>query len=538
MEATLLSVGKSVLNGALGYAKSTVAEEVALQLGVRRDQAFITDELEMMQGFLMAANDEGDDNKVVTVWVKQVRDVSYEVEDCLLDFAVRLEKQSWWSIPRKLLDRRHVAQRMKELRVKVEDVNKRNLRYRLVNGPSASSNPTPTSAAAGQSSSASMTMFGIDEAGRAAKLNKTNLDLVKLINKKDDDLRVISVWGTCGDIGQASIIRAAYENTDLKVKFACRAWVRVMHPFNPREFVQSLLKQFHAAVQDLDDLLETEKTGQDLALEFKGYVNEKSYLIVLTDLSTVEEWDQIKVCFPNNKKGSRIIVSTMQAEVASLCVGEKSIVSELKQLSAQQTIYAFQDKGSHSETNFSTESSSTTATTDAVPTCISGLPATRHIDRSGQAGVNGSLTKLNARLLPFPHRQPELHMMEIPSHAYLHILLLWLVLQFCLPAPRRGASQREEGCAMDQVLVGLPASARVMVPHVLQRLLTLHHLIPQWNRPDRTRRAGLQRLKLKLIQFGPGKLPDSFKNLGKRATVWLANSGLTDEFRGYVMEMV
>jgi hypothetical protein len=41
MEATTLSVGKSVLDGALGYAKSALAEEVALQLGVQRDHAFI-----------------------------------------------------------------------------------------------------------------------------------------------------------------------------------------------------------------------------------------------------------------------------------------------------------------------------------------------------------------------------------------------------------------------------------------------------------------------------------------------------------------
>jgi hypothetical protein len=49
--------------------------------------------------------------------------------------------------------------------------------------------------------------------------------------------------------------------------------------------------------------------------------------------------------------------------------------------------------------------------------------------------------------------------------------------------------------------------------------------------------TGHQTLKLKLIQFSPGKLPDSFKNLGKRATIGLASSSLTGEFRGYVMEM-
>ncbi|XBH67157.1 hypothetical protein VPH35_095581 [Triticum aestivum] len=98
MEGTAISIGKSVLSGALNYAQSAVAQEVALQLGVQRDHSFIRGELEMMQSFLMAAHDERDDNKVVKTWVKQVRDVSYSVEDCLLDIAVRLEKQSWWCL--------------------------------------------------------------------------------------------------------------------------------------------------------------------------------------------------------------------------------------------------------------------------------------------------------------------------------------------------------------------------------------------------------------------------------------------------------
>jgi hypothetical protein len=65
---------------------------------------------------------------------------------------------------------------------------------------------------------------------------------------------------------------------------------------------------------------------------------------VINDLSTIEEWDQVKRCFPNNNTGSRIIVSTQQVEVASLCVGQQSIVSELKQWSADQNIYAFHEK--------------------------------------------------------------------------------------------------------------------------------------------------------------------------------------------------
>jgi hypothetical protein len=338
METTALSVGKSVLNGALSYAKSGLAKEASLQLGVQRDQAFIADELEMMQSFMMEAHEERDNNKVVKTWVKQVRDTAYDVEDCLRDFSVRLQRQSWWRVPRTLLERRRVAKQMKVLRAKVEDVSQRNVRYRLING----SDPKVTDTA-GQSNLIAAAIFGVDNARRAAKQDNQRVDLVQLLNKEDEDLKVIAVWGTSGDIGQTTIIRAAYENPDVQSKFPGRAWVRVTQPFNSKGFVQSLVNQFHA-VEGVENFLETEKTAQELTQEFNGHVNEKRCLIVLNDLSTVEEWDQIKKCFPNKKNGSRIVVSTSQIEVASLCAGQESQASELKQLSAEQTLYAFYDK--------------------------------------------------------------------------------------------------------------------------------------------------------------------------------------------------
>lgn len=201
MEATALSVGKSVLNGALGYAKSAFAEEVALQLGIQRDHAFVSDELEMMQSFMMEAHEERDDNKVVKTWVKQVRDTAYDVEDSLQDFAVRVERPSWWRFPRTLLERRRVAMKMKELRAKVEDVSQRNVRYRLIKGSGSKA-----TAATELSSIIAAAIFGVDD----AKEENRRVDLLQLINKECDDLRVIAVWGTGGDMGQTSIIRAAY----------------------------------------------------------------------------------------------------------------------------------------------------------------------------------------------------------------------------------------------------------------------------------------------------------------------------------------
>jgi hypothetical protein len=116
--------------------------------------------------------------------------------------------------------------------------------------------------------------------------------------------------------------------------------VPLVPPFSPKEFILSLLEELLPAV-GVDSLIETEKTGRALLEEFHGYVSGKRCLIVLNDLSTIEEWIRVRKCFPISKEGNRIIVSTTNVEVASLCVGQNSVVSELKQLSADQTIYAF-----------------------------------------------------------------------------------------------------------------------------------------------------------------------------------------------------
>jgi hypothetical protein len=127
-----------------------------------------------------------------------------------------------------------------------------------------------------------------------------------------------------------------------------------MCPFNLTEFLQSIIEQFHLnflQVGKQETILEVQvlrKMGMmkedDLVDEVKKFLNDKSYLIVLNDIHTIEEWGHIKPCFLNNKKGSRIIVSAKQVRVASLCVGPKDAAPEHHQLFFNENIYAFYEK--------------------------------------------------------------------------------------------------------------------------------------------------------------------------------------------------
>ncbi|RCV10010.1 hypothetical protein SETIT_2G077300v2 [Setaria italica] len=199
--------------------------------------------------------------RTIKTWVKQVRDVAYIVEDCLQDLAVRLGKPSWWWT---LVDRHRVATRMKELRAKVEDVSQRNVRYRLIKG----SGPKPATGIFGA------TMFGIEEARR--QKDKSKVDLSQLIVEGNEDLRVIATI----------VIKGAYDNLKRSKKFKLYAWIRIVRPFNPLEFLKPK-KETNIGAQVLKKMGVMKQ--DDLVDAFSEHVNEKSYLIVLNDLSTIEE---------------------------------------------------------------------------------------------------------------------------------------------------------------------------------------------------------------------------------------------------------
>ncbi|KAF7087786.1 hypothetical protein CFC21_090949 [Triticum aestivum] len=354
MEPTAVSVGKAALGGALGYATSKAAEEIALQLGVERDVKFIRDELQMMQSFLMTADEEQSQNKVLTTWVQQIGVLAYKVEDSLMDFGLHSEKKPFLGcIPRRPGDRRRIAKEVKQLRAEVEDVSNRNLRYRLIKESSGSK---PTTAEE-QVSIANAAMFATVEKDSTSKVN-----LHQLVTSNDVNLRVISMWGTSGDLGKTSAIHEVYDDPMILKRFGFRAWIRLMHPFNPQEFLRGLLWQFYENYHDEvgkseqgtsvvpNVLANMERMDQrDLVRMFSEQLCSNGYLVVINDLTTIEEWHCIKKYFPDNKKQSRIIVSTQQAEIASLCTEKPYQVSELKQLSCDQTIYLFHKKKSEEQ---------------------------------------------------------------------------------------------------------------------------------------------------------------------------------------------
>ncbi|WVZ50454.1 hypothetical protein U9M48_001705 [Paspalum notatum var. saurae] len=177
------------------------------------------------------------------------------------------------------------------------------------------------------------------------------MQLKCLIATANVDLQVVSVCGTGGDddLGLTSIVRRVYEDPEICSQFKCRAWVKLVHPFNSHEFVKNLADQFYTrthrkprvALVEQDFVTRIEAPAKTIVEEFTNQVNAQKYLIILEDLSSMAQWDAARMYQPDMKNGSRIIVSARQRELASLCVGRPYRVSPIRQFSPNHSVLVF-----------------------------------------------------------------------------------------------------------------------------------------------------------------------------------------------------
>uniref|UniRef100_M8C9Z2 Disease resistance protein RPM1 n=1 Tax=Aegilops tauschii TaxID=37682 RepID=M8C9Z2_AEGTA len=349
--ADRLAVGlaKSVVVGAITKVQSVIEEDAKLREKVKRDLVSITLEFEMMQSFLDDANEEMK-SKVVRTWVKHIRQLAYDVEDCVENVVQLDDKPVFWRrlLPSCMVEPLQLDQAVEEieqLKGRVEEVNNCYRRYNLINESVGSSKPAvvihqPQPPVPGASD---MLCKARDATQRR---QGTFGDLTRLISKEDNKLQVISLWGSASDHGTTSIIRETFTHSEICQDFTYRAWVKLMHPFSPYGFIRSLMAQFYAnsckeenaATAGMHVLMKMEAAQAHLFNEFKQLILEKKYLIVLEGLSTMVDWDTIRTFLPDKKNGSCIILSTQEPEIASLCVGHFYDILEFKKFSDDHSV--------------------------------------------------------------------------------------------------------------------------------------------------------------------------------------------------------
>ncbi|KAJ8570030.1 hypothetical protein K7X08_006607 [Anisodus acutangulus] len=123
------------------------------------------------------------------------------------------------------------------------------------------------------------------------------------------DLDVVSLVGMPG-IGKTTLARRLYTHNDVIGRFDVCSWCTISQAYNKRKTLLEILG-------NLVPLNDNTKNDDELADKLRRHLLKKRYLIVIDDLWSIEAWNDLMRCFPDDKNRSRIILTTRQDKVAS-----------------------------------------------------------------------------------------------------------------------------------------------------------------------------------------------------------------------------
>jgi len=136
---------------------------------------------------------------------------------------------------------------------------------------------------------------------------ETNL-ILRELTRGPAELDVISITGMPGS-GKTTLAFKVYNDKSISCHFDLRAWCTVDQEYDEKNLLNKIFNQ----VNGLDsNLIENIDVADKLRKQLLG----KRYLIVLDDVWDTTTWDELTRPFPNGMKGSRIILTTREKEVA------------------------------------------------------------------------------------------------------------------------------------------------------------------------------------------------------------------------------
>ncbi|XP_044946079.1 disease resistance protein RGA5-like [Hordeum vulgare subsp. vulgare] len=334
-----------VVTGAMGSLLPKLGqllmEEYKLHKRVKNDVEFLRKELESMHTALIKVGEvpRHQLDKQVKLWADEVRDLSYNMEDVVDKFLVRVDgvdphdnTDRFKGIMRKMIglfkkgkNHHQIADAIKEIKEQLQEVAARRDRNKV---EGIASNP--------------MEAIPIDPCLRALYAEATELvgiygkrdeDIMRLLSMEGEDdasnkrLKKVSIVGF-GGLGKTTLAKAVYEN--IKGDFDCRAFVPVGQNPDMKKVFRDILIDLRVSNSELAELDE-----RQLINKLHEFLENKRYLVIIDDIWDAKLWERINFAFSNrNNLGSRLIITTRIFSVSkSSCMLPDDAVYEMKPLS-------------------------------------------------------------------------------------------------------------------------------------------------------------------------------------------------------------
>ncbi|XP_039836652.1 putative disease resistance protein At1g50180 isoform X2 [Panicum virgatum] len=297
-------------------------EEYGLQKGVRKKIQSLSRELEAVHDVLRKIGDVPPEqlDELVRLWVRDVREASYDMEDIVDTFLVRVDEPADPHMLRRLRKkvsglfkrskaRRNISCLIQEIYEKLDEVAVRRGRFTV-------DSIVAKSAAAATIDPRIMNLY--KRATELVGIEGPRDELISLLSLEDDvDLRdkkmkVVSVVGF-GGLGKTTLAKAVYDH--IKSPFERSAFVPVGRNPDVKKVLRDILIDLDKGKYANSDFMVLDE--KQLMDELKEFVKEKRCFIVIDDIWDKESWNLIRCALQDSNCGSRVVVTTRISEVAA-----------------------------------------------------------------------------------------------------------------------------------------------------------------------------------------------------------------------------
>ncbi|CAD6254226.1 unnamed protein product [Miscanthus lutarioriparius] len=338
MAEMISSAATGVLGSVIDKLAAMLNDKYNLARDVKQGIRSLQDELRTMEAMLLRLEDKDDDqiDPLAKDWRSKVRELSYDIEDCIDRFVLNHSHGDGGStanfvhkaiqMVKTLFKDRGIAEEIRRLKRLVSEQSERGKRYYDINQCllASSSQPVLLDPRAPALFQEARDLVGIDAPRE---------EIISLLRCEDKEHKVVSIYGIGGQ-GKTTLAMEVY-NKITEAAFDSRAFVSVSQTPDMKKLLRDILSQISQRHCDQPQMLET---VEQLIRTVKECLKDKRYFILIDDIWNVDAWELVRSALSHNDNGSRIITTTRIELVAkSCCTGIAAQMYQAKPLSHEDS---------------------------------------------------------------------------------------------------------------------------------------------------------------------------------------------------------
>ena len=291
---------------------SLAVQEIELACGVREELKKLGDTLTTIKAVLLDAEERQEREHAVENWVRRFKDVIYDADDLLDDFAtydlrrggMARQVSRFFSSSNQVAFHFRMGHGIKVIRGRLDGIASDISKFNFI--PRATT--SMRIANRGRETHSFVLMSEI------IRRDKDKKKIIKLLlqSNNEENLSVVAIVGI-GGLGKTALAQLVYNDEKVVRHFDLRLWVCVSDDFDVKILVRNIIKS--ATDENVDNLV-----LEQLKNKFHEKLNSKRYLLVMDDVwnDDFEKWNQLRILLKVGARGSKVVVTTRNSKVASI----------------------------------------------------------------------------------------------------------------------------------------------------------------------------------------------------------------------------